>query len=199
MFERFTEPARQVIVLAQEEATRLGHGYIGTEHILLGLLRQAGIAGQALESLGFTIDVVRERVEQTAGRGKQPSSGHIPFTPRAKVVLELSLREAMQLDHADIGTEHILLGLIREGNGMAAQIMTELAGDLDRVRERVEELLPQPAPGRQLPGAAEPVVPARAWRRDLREAISSMESRLDAIERHLGLRETKEPPGAGSS
>ena len=116
MFERFSQRARRVVVLAQEEARMLDHNYIGTEHILLGLIREGeGVAGRALESLGISLEAVRQQVEQIIGRGQQAPSGHIPFTPRAKKVLELALREAQQLGHNYIGTEHILLGLIREG------------------------------------------------------------------------------------
>src|SRR5450759_4046772 len=131
MFERFTDRARQVVVLAQEEARMLNHNYIGTEHILLGLIHEGhGVAAQVLESLGITEDKVRQQVEQIIGRGQQAPSGHIPFTPRAKKVLKLSLREALQLGHSYIGTEHILLGLIREGEGVAAQVLVNLGGAL---------------------------------------------------------------------
>ena len=122
MFERFTDRARRVVVLAQEEARMLNHNYIGTEHILLGLIHEGeGVAAKALESLSISLDGVREQVQEIIGQGQQAPSGHIPFTPRAKKVLELSLREALQLGHNYIGTEHILLGLIREGEGVAAQ------------------------------------------------------------------------------
>jgi hypothetical protein len=120
MFERFTDRARRVVVLAQEEAKMLNHNYIGTEHILLGLIHEGeGVAAKALESLGISLDAVREQVQDIIGQGQQQPTGHIPFTPRAKKVLELSLREALQLGHNYIGTEHILLGLIREGEGVA--------------------------------------------------------------------------------
>ncbi len=120
MFQRFTDRARTVVVLAQDEARRLDHNYIGTEHLLLGLIREGeGVAAKALESLGISLDSVRQQVEQIIGQGQQAPSGHIPFTPRAKKVLELSLRESQQLGHNYIGTEHILLGLIREGDGVA--------------------------------------------------------------------------------
>ena len=121
MFERFTDRARRVVVLAQDEARMLDHNYVGTEHILLGLIHEGeGVAAKALESLGISLDAVRQQVEEIIGRGQQQApSGHIPFTPRAKKVLELSLREALQLGHTYIGTEHILLGLIREGDGVA--------------------------------------------------------------------------------
>ncbi|MGI8708415.1 MAG: ATP-dependent Clp protease ATP-binding subunit [Actinomycetota bacterium] len=142
MFERFTDRARRVVVLAQEEARLLNHNYIGTEHILLGLIHEGeGVAAKALESLGISLDKVRQQVEEIIGAGQSPPSGHIPFTPLAKKVLELSLREALQLGHNYIGTEHILLGLIREGEGVAAQVLVKLGADLGRVRQQVIQLL----------------------------------------------------------
>src|SRR4051794_8098754 len=142
MFERFTDRARRVVVLAQEEARMLSHNYIGTEHILLGLIHEGeGVAAKALESLGISLEAVRAQVEEIIGQGQQAPSGHIPFTPRAKKVLELSLREALQLGHNYIGTEHILLGLIREGEGVAAQVLVKLGADLNRVRQQVIQLL----------------------------------------------------------
>ena len=142
MFERFTDRARRVVVLAQEEASMLNHNYIGTEHILLGLIHEGeGVAAKALESLGISLEAVRAQVEEIIGQGQQAPSGHIPFTPRAKKVLELSLREALQLGHNYIGTEHILLGLIREGEGVAAQVLVKLGADLNRVRQQVIQLL----------------------------------------------------------
>ncbi len=142
MFERFTDRARRVVVLAQEEARMLNHNYIGTEHILLGLIHEGeGVAAKALESLGISLDAVRSQVEEIIGQGQQAPSGHIPFTPRAKKVLELSLREALQLGHNYIGTEHILLGLIREGEGVAAQVLVKLGADLNKVRQQVIQLL----------------------------------------------------------
>ena len=142
MFERFTDRARRVVVLAQEEARMLNHNYIGTEHILLGLIHEGeGVAAKALESLGISLEAVRQQVEEIIGQGQQAPSGHIPFTPRAKKVLELSLREALQLGHNYIGTEHILLGLIREGEGVAAQVLVKLGADLNRVRQQVIQLL----------------------------------------------------------
>ena len=156
MFERFTDRARRVVVLAQEEARMLNHDYIGTEHILLGLIHEGeGVAARALESLGISLDAVRQQVEEIIGQGQQAPSGHIPFTPRAKKVLELSLREALQLGHNYIGTEHILLGLIREGDGVAAQVLVKLGADLNRVRQQVIELISgqQPEPGGR-PGRA---------------------------------------------
>jgi ATP-dependent Clp protease ATP-binding subunit ClpC len=142
MFERFTDRARRVVVLAQEEARMLNHNYIGTEHILLGLIHEGeGVAAKGLESLGISLEGVRSQVEEIIGQGQQAPSGHIPFTPRAKKVLELSLREALQLGHNYIGTEHILLGLIREGEGVAAQVLVKLGADLNRVRQQVIQLL----------------------------------------------------------
>jgi ATP-dependent Clp protease ATP-binding subunit ClpC len=140
MFERFTDRARRVVVLAQEEARLLNHNYIGTEHLLLGLLHQ-GVAAKALQSLDISLEAVRAQVEEIIGQGQSAPVGHIPFTPRAKKVLELSLREAKQLGHNYIGTEHILLGLVREGEGMAAQVLVRLGADLSRVRQQVIQLL----------------------------------------------------------
>ncbi|MDN6814873.1 MAG: AAA family ATPase, partial [Corynebacterium variabile] len=142
MFERFTDRARRVVVLAQEEARALNHNYIGTEHILLGLIHEGeGVAAKALESMGISLEAVRTEVEDIIGTGGHPPSGYIPFTPRAKKVLELALREALQLGHKYIGTEHILLGLIREGEGVAAQVLVKLGADLSRVRQQVIQLL----------------------------------------------------------
>src|SRR2546427_4664856 len=142
MFERFTDRARRVVVLAQEEARMLNHNYIGTEHLLLGLIHEGeGVAAKALESMGISLEAVRQQVEEIIGQGQAAPTGHIPFTPRAKKVLELSLREALQLGHNYIGTEHILLGLIREGEGVAAQVLQKLGADLNRVRQTVIQLL----------------------------------------------------------
>ncbi|HLU31076.1 MAG TPA: Clp protease N-terminal domain-containing protein, partial [Acidimicrobiia bacterium] len=159
MFERFTDRARRVVVLAQEEARSLNHNYIGTEHILLGLLNEGeGIAAKALESLGIGLDSVRDEVVKIIGPGQQAPTGHIPFTPRAKKVLELSLREALQLGHNYIGTEHILLGLIREGEGVAAQVLQQLGAELQKVRQSVIQLLSGPGSSEDQPsgGAASP-------------------------------------------
>ncbi len=142
MFERFTDRARRVVVLAQQEARLLGHNYIGTEHILLGLLAEGeGVAARVLEQLGISADAVRAKVESIIGEGAGADPGHIPFTPRAKKVLELSLREALQLGHNYIGTEHILLGLIREGQGVAAQVLVSLGAELQAVRDAVIRML----------------------------------------------------------
>ena len=157
MFERFTDRARRVVVLAQEEARLLNHNYIGTEHILLGLIHEGeGVAAKALESLNISLEAVRSQVEEIIGQGGSSPSGHIPFTPRAKKVLELSLREALQLGHNYIGTEHILLGLIREGEGVAAQVLVKLGADLSRVRQQVIQLLSGyqgPQGGKEVAGA----------------------------------------------
>src|SRR6266550_2585133 len=157
MFERFTDRARRVVVLAQEEARMLNHNYIGTEHILLGLVHEGeGVAARALQALGISLEAVRQQVEEIIGQGQQAPSGHIPFTPRAKKVLELSLREALQLGHNYIGTEHILLGLIREGEGVAAQVLVKLGADLSRVRQQVIQLLSGYSGGKENPGTGAP-------------------------------------------
>jgi ATP-dependent Clp protease ATP-binding subunit ClpC len=177
MFERFTDRARRVVVLAQEEARMLDHDYIGTEHILLGLVREGqGVAAKALEAMGIGLNAVRQEVEEIIGRGQSAKAGHIPFTPRAKKVLELSLREALQLGHTYIGTEHILLGLIREGDGVAAQVLVRLGADLDRTRQQVILLLHgyQAGATRIRPGA-DPVA----------DRLASFAARLTAIERRL--------------
>jgi Clp amino terminal domain, pathogenicity island component/TIR domain/UvrB/uvrC motif len=154
MFERFTDRARRVVALAQEEARMLNHNYIGTEHILLGLIHEGeGVGAKALESLGIALEGVRQQVEEIVGQGQHRHSGHIPFTPRAKRVLELSLREALQLSHNYIGTEHILLGLIREGKGVAAQVLVKVGIDLGRARQQVLQLL---AGGQQTPAGGQP-------------------------------------------
>jgi ATP-dependent Clp protease ATP-binding subunit ClpC len=142
VFEQFNDDGRRVVVLAQEEARLLNHNYIGTEHLLLALLRSQGtVAARALESLDISLDVARAQVLEIVGIGGAAPSGHIPFTPRAKKVLELSLREALGLGHNYIGCEHILLGLIREGDGVAAEILVKLGANLKRVRARVFELV----------------------------------------------------------
>ena len=184
MFERFTDRARRVVVLAQEEARMLDHNYIGTEHLLLGLIHEGeGVAAKALEAMGISLDAVRQQVEAIIGRGQQAPSGHIPFTPRAKRVLELSLRESGQLGHNYIGTEHILLGLVREGEGVAAQVLMTLGGDLNRVRQMVIQLLQgygaedRPKPRSMRGGVIE----------DVLARLDSMDGRLTAIERWVGM------------
>jgi ATP-dependent Clp protease ATP-binding subunit ClpC len=154
MFERFTDRARRVLVLAQEEARLLNHNFIGTEHILLGLIHEGeGVAARALDDLDITLGAVREKVEETIGLSGTLPTGSPPFTPRAKKVLELSLREALQLGHNYIGTEHILLGLVREGEGVAAQVLVSLGADLARVRQQVIHLLSEHR-GQESVGAA---------------------------------------------
>jgi hypothetical protein len=162
MFERFTERARQVVVLAQEEARQLKHNYIGTEHILLGLLREEeGLAAQALESLGISIDRVRAQIVRIVGNGEEVTSGQIPFTPRAKKILELALREALSLGHNYIGTEHILLGLVRENEGVAARILVDFDADSERIRNEVIRMLSGPRPVHRL-DRPDPVTTASA-------------------------------------
>ena len=179
MFERFTDRARRVVVLAQEEARLLNHNYIGTEHILLGLLNEGeGIAAQALESLAIDLASVREEVVKIIGQGQQSPSGHIPFTPRAKKVLELSLREALQLGHNYIGTEHTLLGLIREGEGVAAQVLQQLGAELQKVRQTVIQLLSGP-------GGSEEQQPRGAGTGGRGEPSSSGSTVLDQFGRNL--------------
>jgi hypothetical protein len=204
MFERFTNRARRVVVLAQEEARMLNHNYVGTEHILLGLIHEGqGTAAKALESLGIGLDMVRREVEEVIGEGQEAPSGHIPFTPRAKKVLELSLREALELNHNYIGTEHILLGLIREGEGVAAQVLVRLGADLDRVRQQVIDLLaaykaraeeaeqavPSEPAEPSAPSASAAPAEARSRERQavaLAARVEAIEARLSAIELRLG-------------
>jgi ATP-dependent Clp protease ATP-binding subunit ClpC len=183
MFERFTDRARRVVVLAQEEARMLNHNYIGTEHILLGLIHEGeGVAAKALESLGISLEAVRQQVEEIIGQGQQAPSGHIPFTPRAKKVLELSLREALQLGHNYIGTEHILLGLIREGEGVAAQV---LGADLNRVRQQVVQLL-HGYHGKE-PTSTGAGQPERGSAADILARLDAIESRLSVVEQRVGI------------
>src|ERR1043165_3617503 len=187
LFERFTDRARRVLVLAQEEARLLNHNFIGTEHILLGLIHEGeGTAAKALESLGITLEAVREKVEETIGPAGASTTGSPPFTPRAKKVLELSLREALQLGHNYIGTEHILLGLIREGEGVAAQVLVKLGADLNRVRQQVIQLLSgyqgkEPAAAGATPGEAAPSTSLvlDQFGRDLTQA--AREGKLDPV------------------
>jgi Clp amino terminal domain, pathogenicity island component/UvrB/uvrC motif len=191
MFERFTDRARQVVVLAQEEARMLDHNYIGTEHLLLGLIHEgAGVAAQALETLGITQEAVRQQVEEIVGRGHAALSGTIPFTPRAKESLQLALGEARRLGHHYIGTEHILLGLLREGKGPAAQVLAALGADRDRLRQQVIDLR------HEFQGQARTASPAglagqagRGKRKLLSQILvrlESMESRLSVLERRVG-------------
>ena len=200
MFERFTDRARRVVVLAQEEARLLNHSYIGTEHILLGLIHEGeGVAAKAMESLGISLEAVRSQVEEIIGQGGSSPSGHIPFTPRAKKVLELSLREALQLGHNYIGTEHILLGLIREGEGVAAQVLVKLGADLSRVRQQVIQLLSGYQGGQ---GKGEPQAAAVAGTAPKEEAGDKGNSQiLDQFGRNLTqlAREKKLDPVIGRS
>jgi ATP-dependent Clp protease ATP-binding subunit ClpC len=177
MFERFTDRARQVILLAQSEARSLNHNHIGTEHLLLALIREGdGVGAKALESMRISGDAVRQQVEKIVGRGQTPpKAGHIPFAPATKKVLELSLREALQLGHQYIGTEHILLGLIREGDGVAGQVLVKLGANLNRTRMQVIQLVTGRLPEEAMPTAAE----------DLRERLVSMAARLAVIEQRL--------------
>ncbi|GAA1666513.1 hypothetical protein GCM10009733_075120 [Nonomuraea maheshkhaliensis] len=188
MFERFTDRARRVVVLAQEEARMMSHNYIGTEHLLLGLVHEGeGLASLVLDSCGVDIEHVRAYVEREVGHGSKAPSGHIPFTPRAKKVLELSLREALQLRHNYIGTEHILLGLIREGEGLAASALADAGADLVDVRQRVLDRV----------GRAPKERPAEmffAGGSVLSERLTQIQESLDRIERHLGI-EKRDPPG----
>jgi ATP-dependent Clp protease ATP-binding subunit ClpA len=178
MFERFTDRARRVVVLAQEEARLLNHDYIGTEHLLLGLAHEGqGVAAKALELLGIRLEVLRPQVESIIGRGQWAPSGHIPFTPRAKTVLELSLRESKQLGHNYIGTEHILLGLIREGEGVAAQVLVKLGADQARVRQQVIQLLSGSA------GGPEAAAGTRLGRMKVPEDLREAEEQLALVRR----------------
>jgi hypothetical protein len=200
MFERFTDRARRVVVLAQEEARMLDHNYIGTEHILLGLIHEGeGVAAKALTSLGISLQAVRQQVEEIIGQGQHSPTGHIPFTPRAKKVLELSLREALQLGHNYIGTEHILLGLIREGDGVAAQVLVRLGADLNRVRQQVVHLVHGAKGDRPTriatAGSLRLRGPAERWTAELQVTLARLTERIDAIEHHLGIA----PPVPGSA
>jgi ATP-dependent Clp protease ATP-binding subunit ClpA len=186
MFERFSDRARRVVVLAQEEARMLNHDYIGTEHLLLGLVHEGeGVAAKALESLGVSLQAVRQQVGEIIGPGQQAPSGHVPFTPRAKKALQLAQREADALGHNYIGTEHILLGLIREGDGVAAQVLERLGADLNRARQQVIQLLH----GYQ--GGKASRMGKRERARLLVAALTRIDSlnpRLAAIERWVGMR-----------
>jgi ATP-dependent Clp protease ATP-binding subunit ClpA len=196
MFERFTDRARRVVVLAQDEARALHHNYIGTEHILLGLINEGqGVAARALEALGITHQAVRSEIEAITERGEQESqAGHIPFTSRAKKALELSLREAIQLGHNYIGTEHILLGLIREGDGAAAQALVRLGADLNRVRQQVIQQLAKHEGGEEggrLRAGRRPEETSAGFGRrrmtaELRDRFESIEARLSALEQRVG-------------
>jgi len=199
MFERFTDQARRVVVQAQEQARSLGHDHIGTEHILLGLLSEGeGLAAQALAALEISLDAVRDQVVEIVGEGTSQQSGHIPFTPRTKKVLELSLREAQRLGDDSIGTEHILLGLVREGEGVAAQILVRLGASLDRVKAQVlatvrtapPEELRRVSVGR-MPGGG---IPGAGSLRAVMSRLDEIAERLTAIEHLLAeMRNQPEP------
>jgi ATP-dependent Clp protease ATP-binding subunit ClpA len=187
MFERFTDRARRVLVLAQEEARDLEHAFIGTEHILLGLIREDdGVAAKALGALQVQYEVVREKVEEAIGDNTNPSPGSPPFTPRAKKVLELSLREALQLGHSYIGPEHLLLGLVAEGNGVAAQVLRDLGADMARVRTQVIQMMSgrpgeEPRVGERTPQDLFP--PARSTGRAPESFAPPATSIVDAVRR----------------
>jgi ATP-dependent Clp protease ATP-binding subunit ClpC len=196
MFERFTDAGRRVVVVAQHEARRLDHNYIGTEHILLGLINEEeGLASQALKRFGVSLDETRAEVERRIGRGKEPPGGHIPFTPRAKKVLELSLRQAIRLGHDYIGTEHVLLGVIAEGEGVAAQILAaHVDGGLTAVRDAVFELLGREPIGLAGIGIVEIGKRARSAlgaialggsEDETRKRLEAIEARLSVIEQLL--------------
>jgi ATP-dependent Clp protease ATP-binding subunit ClpA len=190
MFERFTNQSRRVVVLAQEEARMLNHNYIGTEHLLLGLLHEGkGSAARSLTAMDVTLGAVRERVVAIIGRGQAEPSGHIPFTPRAKKSLELSLREALQLENAYIGTGHLLLGLIHQGDNVAVKILGEFGADLKDLRARVtQELRDHPEDGQEAP-AVEPEGQRleMVLRSQVQGLLDTIDDRLSAIERHLGI------------
>jgi len=203
MFERFTDQSRRAVVLAQEEARRLGHDYIGTEHLLAGLrLEERGAAAQALKSAGVSRDAILQEIETIAGQGPEPGagqghpSGHIPFTPQAKKVLELSLRESMQLGHEYIGTEHILLALAREGEGVAAQVLTALGAGEEQIRAKVIQTLTraEPRPGPRSGEAR--FFGASPQLREVITRLRAIENRLAAIERQLGVPPVERTAGA---
>jgi ATP-dependent Clp protease ATP-binding subunit ClpC len=219
MFERFTDRARRVVVLAQEESQLLSHNYIGTEHLLLGLLaEQDGIAARALESLNVTLDAARQQVEEIIGPGEQTPSGHIPFTPRAKKILELSLREALIMRSGVIDTQHLVLGLIDEGDGVGAQILQRLGATPQAVREAVARLvnaepeiteaavLHEPESGpravsvtRQVRLRPEALTEVKDLLVGIDRRLSAIEGHLAAIEGHLGIDAGQEEPPAGAA
>jgi ATP-dependent Clp protease ATP-binding subunit ClpC len=209
MFERFTERARRVVVLAQEESRLLSHNYIGSEHLLLGLLAEReGVAARALESLNVTLTAAREQVEEIIGPGQQQPSGHIPFTPRAKKILELSLREALTVGSEVIDTEHLLLGLLDEGDGVGAQILQRLGATAQAVREAVVRLIEaEPEAGVVAGPGSEPravsvgrrvLIPVDALTK-MTDLLASIDRRLSAIERHLGIEAGQEEPPAAEA
>jgi ATP-dependent Clp protease ATP-binding subunit ClpA len=204
MFERFTEQSRRAVVLAQEEARMLGHNHIGSEHLLLGLLHeQDGTAADVLRSAGITVEAARSQVAELAGPGDKSPSGHIPFTQRAKKILELSLREALEQKQSYIGTEHILLALLRDSGGMGAQVLERLGGSLPALRQRALEAAKAAAPDLAAERQAEQKMWAGDWRRaqgfageargapqtvgGFRQLLTPIDRRLASIERHLGI------------
>jgi len=190
MFERFTNQARRVVVLAQEEARELNHNYIGTEHLVLGLLHEGkGTGARALESMDITLEAARREVETRIGRGKQEQAGHIPFTPRAKKSLELSLRESLALGQNYIGTGHLLLGLIRKGDGVGIEVLVSLGADLNVLRRRVVDLLQDDTEQGAVPSPPRRGAPGSAGRtpETIQALLGAIDARLSAIERHLGL------------
>ena len=209
MFERFTDRARRVVVLAQEESQRLSHNYIGSEHLLLGLLAEReGVAARALQSLNVTLTAAREQVEEIIGPGQQTPHGHIPFTPRAKKILELSLREALTMGSQVINTEHLLLGLIDEGDGVGAQILQRLGATAQAVREAVARLITTEPEAAEVtePGSEPRTVSVTRQVRirvdalaEVTDLLASIDRRLSAIERHLGIDAGREEPPAGAA
>ena len=209
MFERFTDRARRVVVLAQEESQRLSHNYIGSEHLLLGLLaEQEGVAARALQSLNVTLTAAREQVEEIIGPGQQTPRGHIPFTPRAKKILELSLREALTMGSEVIDTEHLLLGLIDEGDGVGAQILQRLGATAQAVREAVARLISAEPEAAEVTGPGSEPRAVSVGRRvltrvdaltEVKDLLASIDRRLSAIERHLGIEAGQEEPPAAEA
>jgi ATP-dependent Clp protease ATP-binding subunit ClpC len=209
MFERFTDRARRVVVLAQEESQRLSHNYIGSEHLLLGLLAEReGVAARALESLNVTLTAAREQVEEIIGPGQQTPRGHIPFTPRAKKILELALREALTMGSEVIDTEHLLLGLIDEGDGVGAQILQRLGATAQAVREAVARLISADPEAAEVTGPGSEPRAVSVGRRvltrvdaltEVKDLLASIDRRLSAIERHLGIDAGQEEPPAGAA
>jgi ATP-dependent Clp protease ATP-binding subunit ClpC len=209
MFERFTDRARRVVVLAQEESQRLSHNYIGSEHLLLGLLaEQEGVAARTLQSLNVTLTAAREQVEEIIGPGQQTPRGHIPFTPRAKKILELALREALTIGSEVINTEHLLLGLIDEGDGVGAQILQRLGATAQAVREAVVRLIATEPEAAEVTGPGSELRAVSVTRQvrvrvdaltEVKDLLASIDQRLSAIERHLGIDAGREEPPAGAA
>jgi ATP-dependent Clp protease ATP-binding subunit ClpC len=198
MFERFTERARRVVAVAQDEARSHRHGSIGTEHLLLGLIDVGeGAAVQVLGDLGIGLDALRREIEEMIGQGSGEPLASVPFTPQAKKVLELSLREALQLGHNHIGTEHLLLGLIREGEGVAARALVKLGASLAATREQVTVIMGVGPSGETRSGRGARVVVRTDVLEDMRSRLDAIVARLDAIERHLGM--GKDPDVAGET